>query len=320
MCSTATSRRGSRPIAPLLHGLRGLGVDIDGDGLPFSVLGNGSVAGGTVEIDASASSQFVSGLLLSGASFTDGLTIVHTGESVPSAPHVAMTVAMLREAGVEVDDTQANRWRVSPGPIAAHHWVIEPDLSNSVPFLAAAVVSGGIVRIAGWPAVSIQPADAILGILEKLGSIVRHSSSYLEVQGSQSYGGFEVDLHDVGELAPAVAALAALAAPGSVSKLTGIAHLRGHETDRLAALSAEINGLGGRCEEVPDGLVITAGPLRGGLWRSYADHRMATAGAIVGLRVPGVEVEDIATTSKTLPDFPRMWADMLAGQSTMPGS
>ena len=207
-----------------------------------------------------------------------------------------------------------------PGPIAARRWVIEPDLSNSVPFLAAAVVSGGIVRIAGWPAASIQPADAILGILEKLGSIVRRSSSYLEVHGSQSYGGFEVDLHDVGELAPAVAALAALATSGSVSKLTGIAHLRGHETDRLAALSAEINGLGGRCEEVPDGLVITAGPLRGGLWRSYADHRMATAGAIVGLRVPDVEVEDIATTSKTLPDFPRMWADMLAGQSTMPGS
>jgi 3-phosphoshikimate 1-carboxyvinyltransferase len=310
----------SRPIAPLLHGLRGLGVDIDGDGLPFSVLGSGSVAGGTVEIDASASSQFVSGLLLSGASFTDGLTIAHTGDSVPSAPHVAMTVSMLREAGVEVDASLANRWRVSPGPIAARPWVIEPDLSNSVPFLAAAVVSGGIVRIAGWPTVSIQPADAILGILEKLGSIVRHSSSYLEVHGSKSYGGFEVDLHDVGELAPAVAALAALATPGSVSKLTGIAHLRGHETDRLAALSAEINGLGGQCEEIPDGLVITAGPLHGGLWRSYADHRMATAGAIVGLRVPGVQVEDIATTSKTLPDFPGMWADMLVGQSTMPGS
>jgi 3-phosphoshikimate 1-carboxyvinyltransferase len=289
-------------------------VDIDGDGLPFSVLGSGSVAGGTVEIDASASSQFVSGLLLSGASFTDGLTIAHTGESVPSAPHVAMTVSMLREAGVEVDAGLANRWRVSPGPIAARRWVIEPDLSNSVPFLAAAVVSGGVVRIAGWPTVSIQPADAILGILEKLGSIVRHSSSYLEVHGSKSYGGFEVDLHDVGELAPAVAALAALATPGSVSKLTGIAHLRGHETDRLAALSAEINGLGGQCEEIPDGLVVTAGPLRGGLWRSYADHRMATAGAIVGLRVPGVEVEDIGTTSKTLPDFPRMWADMLLGQ------
>ena len=305
----------ARPIAPLLDALRGLGVDIDGDGLPFSVRGGGTVAGGTVEIDASASSQFVSGLLLSGAAFTDGLTIVHTGESVPSAPHVAMTVAMLRDAGVDVDDTQANRWRVSPGPIAARHWIIEPDLSNAVPFLAAAVVSGGNVRIAGWPQVSTQPADAILAILEKLGSIVRHSSSYLEVQGAKTYGGFNVDLHDVGELTPSVAALAALASPGSKSQLTGIAHLRGHETDRLAALSAEINGLGGQCEETPDGLVITAQPLHGGLWRSYADHRMATAGAIVGLRVPGVEVEDIATTAKTLPEFPQMWAGMLAGQA-----
>ena len=304
-----------RPIAPLLAALRGLGVDIDGDGLPFSVRGTGAVAGGLVEIDASGSSQFVSGLLLSGACFTDGLTIVHTGDSVPSAPHVAMTVAMLRDASVDVDDTQANHWRVSPGPISARHWVIEPDLSNAVPFLAAAVASGGIVRIAGWPSVSTQPADAILGILEKLGAIARHSNSYLEVQGVGVYGGFDVDLHDVGELAPAVAALAALASPGSVSQLTGIAHLRGHETDRLAALSSEINGLGGHCEEIPDGLVITARLLHGGVWRSYADHRMATAGAIVGLRVPGVEVEDIATTAKTLPDFPQLWAGMLAGQT-----
>jgi 3-phosphoshikimate 1-carboxyvinyltransferase len=307
-----------RPIAPLLTALRGIGVDIDGDGLPFSVRGAGAVTGGLVEIDASGSSQFVSGLLLSGASFTDGLTIVHTGQSVPSAPHVAMTVAMLRDAGVDVDDTQANRWRVSPGPVSARHWVIEPDLSNAVPFLAAAVASGGIVRIAGWPSVSTQPADAILGILEKLGAIARHSSSYLEVQGLGVYGGFDVDLHDVGELAPAVAALAALASPGSVSQLTGIAHLRGHETDRLAALRTEINGLGGHCEEIPDGLVITAKLLHGGVWRSYADHRMATAGAIVGLRTPGVEVEDIGTTAKTLPDFPRMWADMLAGQASTP--
>ena len=305
----------ARPIAPLLDALRSLGVDIDGDGLPFAVRGTGSVAGGTVEIDASASSQFVSGLLLSGAAFADGLTIVHTGASVPSAPHIAMTVSMLRDAGVELDDTQANRWRVAPGPIAARHWVVEPDLSNAVPFLAAAVVSGGIVRVTGWPEGSIQPADDVFAILEKLGSVVRHGSSYLEVQGAQRYGGFDVDLHDVGELTPAVAALAALASDGSVSQLSGIAHLRGHETDRLAALSAEINRLGGQCEETPDGLVVTAGPLHGGVWRSYADHRMATAGAIVGLRVPGVEVEDIGTTAKTLPDFPQLWADMLQGQA-----
>ncbi|HMC68202.1 MAG TPA: 3-phosphoshikimate 1-carboxyvinyltransferase, partial [Mycobacteriales bacterium] len=305
-----------RPIAPLLDALRGLGVDIAGDGLPFSVRGAGSVAGGTVEIDASASSQFVSGLLLSGAAFTDGLTIVHTGESVPSAPHVAMTVSMLRDAGADVDDSEANRWRVEPGPIAARHWTIEPDLSNAVPFLAAAVVSGGIVRISGWPQVSIQPAEDVFAIFEKLGSVVRQSGSYLEVQGAKNYGGFDVDLHDVGELAPAVAALAALASEGSVSQLSGIAHLRGHETDRLAALCTEINRLGGRCEETADGLRIVAQPLHGGVWQSYADHRMATAGAIVGLRVAGVEVEDIGTTSKTLPEFPRLWAELLGGPHT----
>ena len=306
----------ARPIAPLLDGLRELGVDIDGDGLPFIVRGHGSVAGGTVHIDASASSQFVSGLLLCGAGFTEGLTVVHTGSSVPSAPHIAMTAAMLDEAGIAVDDTVPNRWRVEPGRVAARHWNIEPDLSNAVPFAAAAVVTGGEVHITGWPTISVQPAPIILSILRLLGSTVRHvdsaEGSYLSVTGPARYGGFDMDLHEVGELAPSMAALAALAEEGSVSRLTGIAHLRGHETDRLTALRTEINSLGGDCAEDPDGLVITARPLHGGVWHSYADHRMAMAGAIVGLRVPGVEVEDIGTTAKTLPAFPEMWAGMLA--------
>jgi 3-phosphoshikimate 1-carboxyvinyltransferase len=305
----------ARPIAPLLDALRSLGVDIDGDGLPFRVRGAGAVAGGTVKIDASASSQFVSGLLLAGASFTNGLTVHHVGPALPSAPHVAMTVAMLRQADVEVDDTTPDRWQVRPGVVAARHWHIEPDLSNAVPFVAAAVVSAGTVRIIGWPAHSIQPADAILSILRQLNSVVTQPDSYLEVKGPQSYGGFDVNLRDVGELTPSVAALAALAAPGSVSRLSGIAHLRGHETDRLAALRTEINRLGGNCSETEDGLEITATPLRPGIWRSYADHRMATAGAIVGLRVAGVEVDDIGTTAKTLPDFPQLWADMIGKSS-----
>ncbi|WP_135453253.1 3-phosphoshikimate 1-carboxyvinyltransferase [Mycobacterium sp. DL99] len=309
----------SRPIAPLLDALRGLGVDVDGDALPFAVRGRGAVAGGTVEIDASGSSQFVSGLLLSGATFADGLTIVHTGTSVPSAPHVSMTVAMLRDAGVLVDDSVPNRWRVSPGPVAARDWSIEPDLSNSTPFLAAAIVTGGTVRIAGWPSVSIQPADTILDLLTKVNATVHQRDSHLEVSGAEGYDGFDADLHDVGELAPTVAALAALARDGATSQLRGIAHLRGHETDRLAALTTEINGLGGDCRETEDGLLITARPLHGGTWRSYADHRMATAGAIIGLRVPGVEVENIATTAKTLPDFPSMWALMLAGDPPVRG-
>lgn len=302
-----------RPITPLLGALRSLGVDVDGSGLPFTVHGRGSVPGGTVHIDASASSQFVSGLLLSGAAFTDGLTVVHTGSTVPSAPHIAMTVAMLAEAGVEVDETVPNRWRVPPGRVAGRDWQIEPDLSNAVPFAAAAAVTGGTVRIAGWPTISVQPAPVILSILRLLNCTVRHEDSGLAVTGPARYPGFDMDLLEVGELTPSMAALAALAEPGSVSRLTGIAHLRGHETDRLAALSTEINGLGGDCVEEPDALVITARPLHGGLWRSYADHRMAMAGAIIGLRVPDVRVEDIATTAKTLPDFPGMWAAMLAG-------
>ncbi|MDP9168062.1 MAG: 3-phosphoshikimate 1-carboxyvinyltransferase [Actinomycetota bacterium] len=311
----------SRPIAPLLDALRSIGVDLEGDSLPFVVRGAGAVCGGTVHIDASSTSQFVSGLLLAGATFDEGLTVVHTGDvtgtSVPSAPHVAMTVSMLRDAGVSVDDTTPNRWVVRPGPITTRHWAIEPDLSNAVPFLAAAVVTAGTVRIARWPTGSVQPADTILHLLATVGATVRPGDEHLEVAGPRNgYPGFDVDLHDVGELAPSVAALAALATPGSTSRLTGIAHLRGHETDRLAALTAELRGLGGHCEETADGLTITATSLHGGAWRSYADHRMATAGAIIGLRVPGVEVENIGTTAKTLPDFPGMWADMLAGQAS----
>ena len=302
----------ARPIAPLLDALRALGVAIDGDGLPFWVRGRGAVAGGPVRIDASASSQFVSGLLLCGAAFDSGLEVLHTGASVPSAPHIDMTVTMLRQAGVAVDDSTANRWAVAPGPIAARSWAVEPDLSNAVPFLSAAVVTGGLVQIADWPTVSVQPDDTIIGILRLMGTTVHQSDSELQIRGASSYGGFDIDLHDVGELAPSVAALAALAAPGSVSRLTGIAHLRGHETDRLAALRTEINALGGDCTETADGLVITATPLHDGVWHSYADHRMATAGAIIGLRTPGVAVEDIATTAKTLPDFPRLWTSMLS--------
>ena len=301
----------ARPIVPLLDALRGLGVRIDGSGLPFRVLGTGSVIGGTVHIDASASSQFVSGLLLCAASFAEGLTVHHTGASLPSAPHIAMTVTMLRQAGVDVDDSTPNRWHVRPGPVAARHWEVEPDLTNAVPFLAAAVVTGGAVRISGWPSNSVQPADDILTVLDKLNAVVTHTDSVLEVRGSGEYGGFDVDLRAVGELTPSVAALAALATPGSVSHLSGIAHLRGHETDRLAALSKEINRLGGDCTEGDDGLVITATPLQSATWRAYADHRMAMAGAIIGLRVSGVEVDDIGATAKTLPDFPQLWARMV---------
>jgi 3-phosphoshikimate 1-carboxyvinyltransferase len=301
-------RARERPMGTILGALRALGASVDGDALPFTLAGTGALTGGPVTIDASASSQFVSGLLLSGAGYDKGLTVHHDGKPVPSMPHIEMTVAMLRESGVAVDDSEPDTWRVEPGPVAVRDWAVEPDLSNATPFLAAAAVTGGEVTVTGWPSTTTQPGDAIRRILSDMGARVSLDGGALTVRGGGLVG-IDVDLSAEGELAPTVAALAALADGPSV--LRGIAHLRGHETDRLAALAAEVNGLGGDVEETADGLVIRPRPLRGGPWRAYADHRMATAGAIVGLRVEGVAVDDIGTTAKTLPDFPEMWARML---------
>lgn len=302
-------RARERPMHTVLDALRALGADIAGDRLPFDMHGTGTLPGGSVTIDASASSQFVSGLLLSGARYERGLTVHHDGKPVPSLPHIEMTVDMLRTAGVDVDDSDANTWRVAPSAIGARDWVVEPDLSNATPFLAAAAVVGGTVVVPGWPAETTQPGDGIRAILTRMGVTVRWDEAGLTVTGDGRLDGVDIDLHDVGELTPTVAALAALA--DGPSQLRGIAHLRGHETDRLAALVTEINRLGGAAEETEDGLIIRPQPLHGGTWRAYADHRMATAGAIIGLRVAGVDVDDIGSTSKTLPDFPAMWAKML---------
>lgn len=298
-----------RPMATVLDALRVLGVRIDGDRLPFTVHAGGGVPGGTVRIDASASSQFVSGLLLSAPSFTDGIEVRHTGAPVPSMPHVEMTVQTLRSVGVSVDDSTPDRWRVEPGPVGPWTTAIEPDLSNATPFLAAAAVTGGTVTVPHWPAVTTQAGDAIRGLLSSMGASVTLGPDGLTVTGPDSLRGVEADLHDVGELTPTVAAIALFA--DSPSRLTGIGHLRGHETDRLAALAQDIAAVGGQVDEHADGLTIHPGPLHGGAWGSFADHRMATAGAIVGLRVPGVLVDDVATTAKTLPGFEGMWARML---------
>jgi 3-phosphoshikimate 1-carboxyvinyltransferase len=302
-------RARERPMSTVLDALRALGATIDGDTLPFTLRGKGSLPGGAVTIDASASSQFVSGLLLAGACYDQGLTVHHDGKPVPSMPHVEMTVRMLRDAGVQVDDAEPNTWRIEHGPIAARDWQVEPDLSNATPFLAAAAVTGGTVTISGWPAVTTQPGDVIGDILERMGCLVTGTTAGLTVTGPARLSGLDIDLHDVGELTPTVAALAALADGPSV--LRGIAHLRGHETDLLAALATEINGLGGDATETADGLAIRPATLHCGTWHAHADHRMATAGAIVGLVVPGVLVDDIATTAKTMPDFPDMWRSML---------
>jgi 3-phosphoshikimate 1-carboxyvinyltransferase len=301
----------SRPMQEVLRGLRGLGVDIEDDErghLPFTVIGRGGVRGGQVTIDASASSQFISALLLAGARYDEGVDVRHDGKPVPSLPHIDMTVAQLRLHGVEVDDSDANRWRVSPGPIHAVDVLVEPDLSNAAPFLAAAAVTGGSVTVRDWPHETTQAGDAIREILTMMGAKVELDDHGLTVSANGPMQGIDYDLHDVGELTPAVAALCVLAE--SPSHLRGIAHIRGHETDRLAALTTGFNGLGGHVTETDDGLTIRPSALEGGLFRTYADHRMAHAAVIIGLVVDGVLVEDIATTAKTFPDFPAVWSGL----------
>jgi len=314
-------RARERPMGTVLDALRALGARIEGlpgstdevvQSLPFVLHGTGGLPGGDVVIDASASSQFVSGLLLSGARYDKGLTVHHDGKPVPSLPHIEMTVAMLREAGVEVDDAEPNTWRVAPGPIAARDWVVEPDLSNAAVFLAAAAVTGGEVTVAGWPAASTQPGVEILSVLEQAGCTVTAGADGMTVHGPDRLAGVDVDLHDASELTPTVAAVAALA--DGPSRIRGVAHIRGHETDRLAALATELTALGADVTETPDGLEIRPAPLTAGErpWHAYADHRMATAGALVGLVVAGVAVDDIGCTDKTIPDFPARWEALLA--------
>jgi 3-phosphoshikimate 1-carboxyvinyltransferase len=302
----------TRPMRPVLAALTSLGALVDDNGtgtLPFTVTGGHGVRGGQVEVDASTSSQFVSGLLLSGARYREGLVLRNTGDSLPSQPHVEMTIETLRDCGVEVDADTPGVWTVRPGPIAALDVQVEPDLSNAAPFLMAAAVCSGTVSVPGWPQRTTQAGDHLRDLLDQMGAEVLLDPDRLTVTGSGEIYGIDVDLREAGELAPVVAAACALAT--SPSRLRGIAHLRGHETDRLAALRTEINGLGGRVEETGDGLLIYPQPLHGGLFHSYHDHRMATAGAVLGLRVAGVEVENVATTDKTLPGFVPLWTSMV---------
>lgn len=317
-----------RPMGAIIQALGALGITLASDdggtpaALPFTVRGEGSVPGGHVIIDASGSSQFVSALLLVGARFEDGLHIEHSGKPVPSLDHIRMTVEVLRSLGVTVDDSVPDHWFVSPGPISAFDVRIEQDLSNAGPFLAAALVTGGTVRVPHWPSPTTQVGDLWRDILPRMGATVTLDGTTLVVQGGpRILGG---DFADTSELAPTVAALCALA--DSPSRLSGIAHLRGHETNRLEALVTEIRRMGGDAEETADGLIIRPAALHGAVLDSYADHRMATAGAIWGLAVPDTFVEDIATTAKTMPDFPALWKAMLndaagnTGLTTAPGA
>ena len=307
-------RSHQRPIAPVLSALEQLGVSIEHNNkykLPITINGAGKIKGGTVEIDASASSQFVSALLLVAPATQEGITIKNIGPSLPSAPHIEMTIQMLEKFGATVQRTAAS-WSVSPCQLIGQDLIIEPDLSNAAPFMAAAMICGGSVKVIDWPLSTTQPGDQLRSIFTKMGAKVELNASGLTITGSGKIDGIDIDLGDVGELTPSIAAVASLAT--TPSALRGISHLRLHETDRLSALANEINNLGGSVIEGPGDLIIKPGKMNASqIFRSYEDHRMATAGAIIGLAVEGVIVENIETTRKTLSDFPGMWHGMLDG-------
>ena len=308
-----------RPLAPVIAALEELGIEIEHGGrysLPMVVKSKGVIPGGSLTIDASASSQFLSALLLIGPSTTNGITATHKGGPLPSMPHIDMTVQMLRDFGAQVTvDKSAQSWSVAAGKLSSVDLVIEPDLSNAAPFLSIAMVCGGSITIADWPKETTQPGDQLREILTQMGAQVSLTADGLTITGTGSIHGIDIDLHDVGELTPAIAALAALA--DSPSHLRGIGHLRLHETDRLAALTREINLLGGDVVEDETSLRITPASkfgegLHAGTFHTYDDHRLATAGAVIGLVVPGIEIENVATTRKTLPDFPGLWQSLIS--------
>lgn len=312
-----------RPLGPVIAALEDLGIEIEHEGrysLPMVVKSKGQIPGGSLTIDASASSQFLSALLLIAPSTRDGIVATHKGGPLPSMPHIDMTVQMLRDFGAKVEvNKEANSWSVSAGALQGQDLVIEPDLSNAAPFLSIAMVCGGSITIADWPEVTTQPGDQLREILTAMGATITRDQDKnkggLTITGGESIHGIDIDLHDVGELTPAIAALAALA--DSPSHLRGIGHLRLHETDRLAALTREINSLGGNVVEDETSLHITphgamGKGLHGGTFHTYEDHRLATAGAVIGLVIPGVEIENVATTRKTLPDFPGLWQSLVS--------
>lgn len=306
-------RARNRPMKTLIDSLKALKISVDDESsgsLPFSIVSDGNVQGGEITIDASESSQFISALLLAGPKFSNGLTIKHVGNKLPSLPHIEMTIDMLNQVGVKVSSIEKNSWRVNPTVIKSKDWLIEPDLSNAGPFIAAAMVTKGEVTIKDWPQNTTQAGNAWIEILTKMGAQVSLIEKGLTVSQSGDIKGIEFDLSNVGELTPVLVSIAVLA--NSNSSLTGIAHLRGHETDRLAALVENIKSIGGDAEETADGLIIRPRKLHGGLWKSFDDHRMATAGAVIGLVVEGILVDDIKTTSKTLPDFENMWTSLVS--------
>jgi 3-phosphoshikimate 1-carboxyvinyltransferase len=287
-----------RPMGPSIEAVRRLGATVD-DGadrghLPVTVAG--PAAGGTVALSGDVSSQFLSGLLLAGPRFEHGVSVELTTGLV-SRPYVAMTAGVMRAFGATV----TGEWSVAPTGYRAATYAIEPDASAATYFLAAAAICGGRVRVAGLHRNALQGDVAFADVLGRMGADVRWADDAVEVRGTGALHGIDVDLGDLSDTAQTLAAVAVFA--DSPTRVTGIGFIRGKETDRIAAVVHELRRCGVEASEEPDGFVLHPGTPHPAVVQTYDDHRMAMSFALLGLRVPGIEIADPGCVAKTFPGY-----------------
>ncbi len=288
-----------RPMAATADALRSLGVEVEGDYLPLTI--GGGLAGGTVHLPGDVSSQFVSGLLLSGPGLSAGLRVELTTPAV-SRPYLDLTVAVMEAFGAEIRTADHQWWEIPPGSYyQARDYLIEPDASAASYFFAAAALTGGRVRVEGVSSPPLQGDWGFVDVLGAMGARVERGANHIEVTGTGRLDGIDVEMTDISDTAQTLAAIAPFAS-GPV-RVTGIGFIRGKETDRIAAVVTELRRMGIDAAEEVDGFLIHPGLPQPARIETYDDHRMAMSFALVGLREPGIEIADAHCVVKTFPDF-----------------
>ncbi len=299
-------RMRQRPIAPLLRALSSLGVRVESlgepDCIPLRVHG-GSLKGGHVRVPGNISSQYISGLMMGAPCMEAGLIIDMEGELV-SRPYLEMTAQAMRDFGARVEREGERRFVIPGGQgYQGRAYRVEPDASAASYFFAAAAICGGYARVPGLGTRSLQGDRGLAHILGRMGCRVVEGEDFTEVHGPADgkLQGIEVDMGDLSDVAQTLAVVAPFAE--GPTRVTGIGFIRKKETDRVGAVVTELERLGVRAEEEPDGFVIHPGLVRPGSVKTYDDHRMAMSFALLGLRVPGIVIEDPGCVSKTFPTY-----------------
>ena len=327
-----TPRMRRRPIGDLVRALRRLGVSArclgrGGECPPVEIQGSGILPGGETRLPGTLSSQYLSALLMV-SPLAERTVSIHLGGRLVSAPYVSLTLGVMRAFGARLsatglrgrtrqppaagagksrhsDQTREKRFRIPGGQhYRARHYRVEADASSATYFLAAAALTGGRVRIPNLPSDSLQGDACFIELLRRMGCRVKKGPGGVEACGPLVIGrlrGIDADMSDMPDAVPTLAAVALFA--NTPTRIRGAAHLQVKESDRLAALAREITRLGGSCRETRDGLIIRPGPLRAASVRTYDDHRMAMAFALVGLRIPGVRIQNPTCVRKSFPDY-----------------